>query len=185
MLGVQPGARLALKASCDYLLQTDVRRIARRNRQLRERIAQRLYRRLGWTPLEQGPHASAVDDLRGPRTERRAMAEAPPRARRERLLHRPAVCPLALREQAARVLRLTPHYLTDDSEIEAPRRGPGGLPATARRQLERPCANGTLRRRAGGWRNAGRFAQGLCSRRQRALPNAPRTAAAMRFKSLS
>ena len=52
--------RLALKASCDYLLQTDVRRIARRNRQLRERIAQQLYRRLGWTPLEQGPHASAL-----------------------------------------------------------------------------------------------------------------------------
>ncbi|MDF5987256.1 hypothetical protein P4131_22850 [Pseudomonas aeruginosa] len=60
MLGVQPGLRLALKASCDYLLQTDVRRIARRNRQLRERIAQQLYRRLGWTPLEQGPHASAL-----------------------------------------------------------------------------------------------------------------------------
>ncbi|MDF5957699.1 aminotransferase class V-fold PLP-dependent enzyme [Pseudomonas aeruginosa] len=55
-----PGLRLALKASCDYLLQTDVRRIARRNRQLRERIAQQLYRRLGWTPLEQGPHASAL-----------------------------------------------------------------------------------------------------------------------------
>ncbi|MFZ5059015.1 hypothetical protein ACOY5Q_27255, partial [Klebsiella pneumoniae] len=28
-----PGLRLALKASCDYLLQTDVQRIARRNRQ--------------------------------------------------------------------------------------------------------------------------------------------------------
>ncbi len=55
-----PGLRLALKASCDYLLQTDVQRIARRNRQLRERIAQLLYRRLGWTPLEQGPHASAL-----------------------------------------------------------------------------------------------------------------------------
>lgn len=47
------------------------------------------------------------------------MAEAPPRARRERLLHRPAVCPLELREQALPgVLRLTPHYLTDDGEIE-------------------------------------------------------------------
>lgn len=56
-----PGLRLALKASCDYLLQTDVRRIARRNRQLRERIAQQLYRRLGWTPLEQGPR-QRVDD---------------------------------------------------------------------------------------------------------------------------
>ncbi len=114
-----PGLRLALKASCDYLLQTDVRRIARRNRQLRERIAQQLYRRLGWTPLEQGPHASAL------------MTYAAPELSGEQWLKRlhargvnasyigPQYARWALREQALPgVLRLTPHYLTDDSEIE-------------------------------------------------------------------
>lgn len=114
-----PGLRLALKASCDYLLQTDVRRIARRNRQLRERIAQLLYRRLGWTPLEQGPHASAL------------MTYAAPELSGEQWLKRlhargvnasyigPQYARWALREQALPgVLRLTPHYLTDDSEIE-------------------------------------------------------------------
>ncbi|MBW6193136.1 aminotransferase class V-fold PLP-dependent enzyme [Pseudomonas aeruginosa] len=114
-----PGLRLALKASCDYLLQTDVRRIARRNRQLRERIAQQLYRRLGWTPLEQGPHASAL------------MTYAAPELSGEQWLKRlhargvnasyigPQYARWALREQALPgVLRLTPHYLTDDGEIE-------------------------------------------------------------------
>ncbi len=114
-----PGLRLALKASCDYLLQTDVQRIARRNRQLRERIAQQLYRRLGWTPLEQGPHASAL------------MTYAAPELSGEQWLKRlhargvnasyigPQYARWALREQALPgVLRLTPHYLTDDSEIE-------------------------------------------------------------------
>ncbi|MFG8566864.1 aminotransferase class V-fold PLP-dependent enzyme [Pseudomonas paraeruginosa] len=114
-----PGLRLALKASCDYLLQTDVRRIARRNRQLRERIAQQLYRRLGWTPLEQGPHASAL------------MTYAAPELSGEQWLKRlhargvnasyigPQSARWALREQALPgVLRLTPHYLTDDGEIE-------------------------------------------------------------------
>lgn len=114
-----PGLRLALKASCDYLLQTDVQRIARRNRQLRERIAQQLYRRLGWTPLEQGPHASAL------------MTYAAPELSGEQWLKRlhargvnasyigPQYARWALREQALPgVLRLTPHYLTDDGEIE-------------------------------------------------------------------
>ncbi|HBO3037483.1 TPA: aminotransferase class V-fold PLP-dependent enzyme [Pseudomonas aeruginosa] len=114
-----PGLRLALKASCDYLLQTDVRRIARRNRQLRERIAQQLYRRLGWTPLEQGPHTSAL------------MTYAAPELSGEQWLKRlhargvnasyigPQYARWALREQALPgVLRLTPHYLTDDGEIE-------------------------------------------------------------------
>ncbi len=47
------------------------------------------------------------------------MAEAPPRARVNASYIGPQYARWALREQALPgVLRLTPHYLTDDGEIE-------------------------------------------------------------------
>ncbi|MBH9321661.1 aminotransferase class V-fold PLP-dependent enzyme [Pseudomonas aeruginosa] len=114
-----PGLRLALKASCDYLLQTDVRRIARRNRQLRERIAQQLYRRLGWTPLEQGPHASALMTYAAPELSGEQWRKRLPARGVNASYIGPQYARWALREQALPgVLRLTPHYLTDDGEIE-------------------------------------------------------------------
>lgn len=118
-----PGLRLALGAACDCALAAGPERIASQNTRVRERVARTLDARLGWQPLEAG-HAEATA----------LMTYALPQAVGDadlfvRRLGEAGVNVSLVGAQHARwaleaagtgeaLLRLTPHYLTDEEEIE-------------------------------------------------------------------
>ncbi|WP_395353122.1 hypothetical protein [Variovorax sp. UC122_21] len=116
-----PGLRLALGAACDYALAVDPARIARQNARVRQRLAQALQERFGWQPLEAGlPDRSALLTYRLPE----AFGDGAAFVRRlaDAGVHASFVGPQHARwalEAAGLpgVLRLTPHYLTDEDEI--------------------------------------------------------------------
>lgn len=115
-----PGLRLALGAACTYAAGVGLERIASRNRELRQLIATRLAQHFGLQPLEQAhPRATAlmtyrlasVDDTAAIRVLRDAGVNASvigPQYARWALEARGAVA----------LLRLTPHYISNDTDIE-------------------------------------------------------------------
>jgi cysteine desulfurase/selenocysteine lyase len=118
----QPGLRLALGAASDYALAVGPARIAGRNAQVRAMVARTLEARFGWQPLEAGhDHASALMTYALPA----AAGDADAFVRR---LWEAGVNASVVGSQHARwaleamgeqaVLRLTPHYLTDEDELE-------------------------------------------------------------------
>ncbi|WPG40867.1 aminotransferase class V-fold PLP-dependent enzyme [Variovorax sp. EBFNA2] len=118
-----PGLRLALGAACDSALSAGPARIADQNTRVRESTASTLEARLGWQPLEAG-HARATALMTYALPE--AVGDAEGFVRR---LGEAGVNVSLVGTQHARwaleaagaggpLLRLTPHYLTDDEEIE-------------------------------------------------------------------
>lgn len=117
-----PGLRLALGVACEEVLRIGPGRIARRNAEVRGRVAGTLRERLGWAPLEgDHPRASAL------------MTYALPPASGDgqtlvRALWEAGVNVSAVGLQYARwaleaegvpaVLRLTPHFLTAEDELD-------------------------------------------------------------------
>jgi len=144
--GFHPGLRLSLGAACEYAMAVDPARIACRNMQVRQRVADALYEHFGWQSLEAGhPGATAMLTYALPRTAGDGDAFV-------RSLWDTGVNASFVGTQYARwaldaaglpgVLRLTPHYLTDDDEIArlahairqliqtTDRRRPAALPMT-------------------------------------------------------
>jgi cysteine desulfurase/selenocysteine lyase len=117
-----PGLRLALGAASDCALAVGPARIATRNAQVRAMVARTLEARLGWQALEDGhDRATALMTYALPATAGEADAFV-------QRLWRAGVNASAVGGQHARwaleaageqaLLRLTPHYLTDEDEIE-------------------------------------------------------------------
>jgi selenocysteine lyase/cysteine desulfurase len=117
-----PGLRLALKAACDYALATGLDRIAAQNRQVRAALVSTLCDRLGWRSLE-----GDANDATALTTYHLPLAEGSIGMLVEQLW-RAGVNVSDVTSQHAlwaleplgtqALLRLTPHYLTDQSEIE-------------------------------------------------------------------
>lgn len=117
-----PGLRLALRAACDYAVAAGPHRIAAHDRQVRSTLAAALTGRLGWEALERdASNATALMTYRVPYAEHGMGAFVGKLWKAG--VNVSVVTPQhalwaleSLGEQA--LLRLTPHYLTDDSEIE-------------------------------------------------------------------
>jgi len=118
----QPGLRLALGAASEYALAVGPARIASRNAEIRAHAARTLEARLGWQALEAGhAHASALMTYALPPAA--GNADALVRSLWEAGVNASVVgtqhARWALEATGAKaLLRLTPHYLTDDDEIE-------------------------------------------------------------------
>ncbi len=120
-----PGLHLAVKAACDYALAIGgVSRIAAHNRTVRALVVARLEQRLGWLPLEEsrrgGGNATALMTYRLPDAAGRApLISALWDAGVNVAVVEPQGALWALEAIGeARLLRLTPHYMTDVSDIE-------------------------------------------------------------------
>jgi len=117
-----PGLRLAIKAACDETLRVGPQRIAQQNTRVRAEIASTLRERLGWEPLEgDHPRSTALMTYALP-------SNAGDGRRLVQALWGVGVNASAVGMQHARwaleaagvsaVLRLTPHFLTGEEEIE-------------------------------------------------------------------
>lgn len=117
-----PGLRLALGAASDCALAVGPARIAGRNAQVRAHVARTLEARFGWRALEAG-HANATALMTYALPPAAGDAETFVRNLREAGVSASAVgaqhAPWAQETNGAHaLLRLTPHYLTSDDEIE-------------------------------------------------------------------
>ncbi|MFT4266331.1 MAG: aminotransferase class V-fold PLP-dependent enzyme [Xenophilus sp.] len=117
-----PGLRLALKAACDESLRVGPQRMAWQNARVRDAIVTALHERLGWEPLEgDHPRATALMTYALPA----GAGDGQPLVR---ALWKAGINVSAVGMQHARwaleaagvaaVLRLTPHFLTGEEEIE-------------------------------------------------------------------
>ena len=115
-----PGLHLSLKAACDYAVAAGLDRIAAQNRKLRVTIEAALASRLGWTPTEaDGGNATALMTYRMPETRANLSVYD--------VLWEAGVNIAEITSQhafwalesigAKHLLRVTPHYMTGDSEI--------------------------------------------------------------------
>jgi selenocysteine lyase/cysteine desulfurase len=117
-----PGLHLAFKAACDYAHAIGPARIQRRNRHVRAMVASSLAARVGWVALEaEHPDRSALMTYR--MDERTIPADT-----LVSRLWRAGINASCIGAQqapwaseatgATTLLRLTPHYITSDEEID-------------------------------------------------------------------
>lgn len=117
-----PGLRLALKAACDYAVETRPDRIAAHNRKVRSAVATVLAERLGWRPLEADASSfTALMTYRVPDAENAidTFVGALWNAGVNVSVVTPQFALWTLGSLGApALLRLTPHYLTDEGEVD-------------------------------------------------------------------
>lgn len=117
-----PGLRLALGAASDCAMAIGIERIASRNAQVRAQVARTLEARFGWQAMEAG-HADATALMTYALPAAAGDADAFVRRLWEAGVNASVVGTQHARwameaTGASALLRLTPHYLTDDEEIE-------------------------------------------------------------------
>jgi selenocysteine lyase/cysteine desulfurase len=113
-----PALRLGLAAACDYAMNVGIERIAARNRIVRDALRERLAQDFGLQPLYAGARGAF---LTYPVAERHAEAllQALTDGGVNANLITPQYTRWALeRRGVAQLLRLTPHYLTSEEEVE-------------------------------------------------------------------
>ena len=114
-----PGLHLGVKAACDYAIATGVRRIAAYNKVVRASVVAQVEQRLGWRPMEDGAHATALITYRVPNVAGKGPLM--------KALWDKGINVAVIEPQGAlwalhamgedKLLRLTPHYVTDESAI--------------------------------------------------------------------
>lgn len=113
-----PGLHLALKAACDYATQTGVARIAATNITLANRISEAIAGRCGVLPLESYA-ASAMLNYAVADETHDALAQHLATATLGASIVEPSYTPWWFGGHGCKAqLRLTPHYMTTDQEIE-------------------------------------------------------------------
>jgi len=113
-----PALRLGLAAACDYAMGVGIERIAARNRIVRDAVRERLAHDFGLQPLYAGARAAFLT-YPLPEHHADALLQALTEGGVNANLITPQYTRWALQRRGlGRLLRLTPHYITADEEVE-------------------------------------------------------------------